>query len=173
MITKKTLRDFSFDIYCPKTYSHHTRLTFWQPPFYLDIFGVDQIAKHAVEVLGKLRVRRNKDYVVGLNSKVNQYKDDHLIMVDIDAVNPAVESALKPIGGVLLKSGRGYHFISRKIVSGASIWRKEMRNLLHNPALKQHIDKDHIEISLRRGYATLRVTSSPVKPTVPYFYKEL
>ncbi|MGO8988724.1 MAG: HEPN domain-containing protein [bacterium] len=170
---EKNIRDFSFDIYCPKTYSHHTRLTFWQPPFYLDIFGVDQIAKHAVEVLGKLRVRRNKDYVVGLNSKVNQYKDDHLIMVDIDAVNPAVESALKPIGGVLLKSGRGYHFISRKIVSGASIWRKEMRNLLHNPALKQHIDKDHIEISLRRGYATLRVTSSPVKPTVPYFYKEL
>lgn len=28
----KSIRDFSFDVYCPKTYSHHTRLTFWQPP---------------------------------------------------------------------------------------------------------------------------------------------
>lgn len=32
------IKDFSYDIYCPKTYSHHTRVTFWQPPFYLDIF---------------------------------------------------------------------------------------------------------------------------------------
>jgi hypothetical protein len=38
-----TIKDFSFDIYCPKTYSHYTRLTFWQPPFYLDIFGVKQM----------------------------------------------------------------------------------------------------------------------------------
>ncbi|MFA6055523.1 MAG: HEPN domain-containing protein [Thermodesulfovibrionales bacterium] len=170
---KNQIKDFSFDIYCPKTYAHHTRLTFWQPPFYLDIFGVDQIAKHAVDFLGKLKVRRNKDYVVGLNSKVNQYNDDHLLMLDIDAVNPAVESALKPIGGILLKSGRGYHFISRKIIVGAVAWRKEMRGLLKNPDLKQHIDKDHIEISIKRGYATLRVTASSVKPTVPYFYKEI
>lgn len=28
----KFIKDFSFDIYCPKTYSHHTRLTFWYPP---------------------------------------------------------------------------------------------------------------------------------------------
>lgn len=167
------IKDFSFDIYCPKTYSHHTRLTFWQPPFYLDIFGVEQMKKHAVSLLRQLRVRRYDDYVVGLNSKVNQYKHDHLIMVDIDTVNPAVEAALKPIGGILLKSGRGYHFIGRTVVSKAKNWRKVMRGLLRKPGLKPHIDKNHIEISIRRGYATLRVTASPVKPTVPYFYKEI
>jgi hypothetical protein len=170
---REKIKDFSFDIYCPKTYSHHTRLTFWQPPFYIDIFGVPQLIRRATQLLKALRVRRSSDYVVGLNSRVNQYKDDHLIMIDIDTVNPAVESALKPIGGILLKTGRGFHFIGRKIVSGAKEWRKEMRSLLRHKKLKMHVDKKHIEISIRRGYSTLRVTSSPVKPTVPYFYKEL
>lgn len=167
------IKDFSFDIYCPKTYAHHTRLTFWQPPFYLGIFGVTQINSGATRFLRGLRVRRSGDYVVGLNSKVNQYKDDHLIMVDIDTVNPAVEAALKPIGGILLKSGRGFHFIGRKIVSGQHGWRKQMQALLRHKTLKHHVDRNHIEISIRRGYATLRVTASPVKPTVPYFYKEI
>ena len=60
------IRDFSFDIYCPKTYSHHTRLTFWQPPFYLGIFGVRQMVAGATRLLRGLRVRRSSDYVVGL-----------------------------------------------------------------------------------------------------------
>lgn len=170
---KAKIKDFSFDIYCPRTYSHHTRLTFWQPPFYLDIFGVEQMAKNAVALLSKLKVRRYDDYVVGLNSKVNQYADDHLVMVDIDAVNPALEAALKPIGGILLKSGRGFHFIGKTIVSGFNAWKKQMRSLWRNSSLRPHVDKDHIEISIRREYSTLRVTSSPVKPTVPYFYKEI
>ena len=169
----EVIKDFSFDIYCPKTYSHHTRLTFWQPPFYLDIYGVKQLVAGAVRFLRGLKVRKSTDYVVGLNSKVNQYKDDHLIMVDIDTVNPAVETALKPIGGIMLKSGRGFHFIGRKIVFGSKAWQKQMKLLLRNKSLKDHLDKDHIQISLRRGYSTLRVTASPVKPTVPYFYKEL
>jgi len=167
------IRDFSFDIYCPKTYAHHTRLTFWQPPFYLEIFGVAQMIRGAVRLLRGLRVRRSSDYVVGFNSRVNQYKDDHLIMLDIDTVNPAVEAALRPIGGILLKSGRGYHFIGRRVVPGARQWRRMMRSLIRNKTLKRHLDRDHIEISIRRGYSTLRVTASPVKPTVPYFYKEI
>lgn len=167
------IRDFSFDIYCPKTYAHHTRLTFWQPPFYLDVFGVRAMAIGACRLLRGLRVRRPMDYVVGLNSRVNQYKDDHLIMIDIDSINPAVECALKPFGGILLKSGRGFHFIARKVVSGLPQWRREMHALLRHKLLKRHIDKNHVEISIKRGYSTLRVTASPVKPTTPYFYKEI
>lgn len=169
----KTIKDFSFDIYCPKTYSHHTRLTFWQPPFYLDIFGVSQIVRHASEMLRMLRVKRTKDYVLGLNSRVNQYRDDHLLMIDVDAVNPAVESALKPFGGILLKSGRGFHFIGKQIISGRKEWRRAMGKVLRLKRLTPHIDKDHVDISLKRGYSTLRVTSSPVKPQIPYFYKEI
>ena len=105
------IKDFSFDIYCPKTYAHHTRLTFWHPPFYIEKFGVKQMVRGATRYLRSLRVLRSGDYVAGLNSRVNQYADDHIIMIDIDAINPAVESALKPIGGILLKSRRGFHFI--------------------------------------------------------------
>lgn len=169
---EKTIKDFSFDIYCPKTYSHHTRLTFWQPPFYLDIFDIEQLARNAKKLLQQLRVRRTEDYVVGLNSKVNQYKDDHFIMIDIDAVNPAVEAALKPIGGILLRTGRGFHFIGRQIVHGRKEWTKAMRKFIRDKELKKHVDKEHIIISLKRGYCTLRVTASPIKPTVPFFYKE-
>lgn len=166
------IKDFSFDIYCPKTYSHHTRLTFWQPPFYLEIFGIKRLAGEAGRMLKRLKVNRAEDYVVGLNSRVNQYDDDHLIMIDIDAVNPAVEALLKPIGGVLLKSGRGFHFIGKKVVSGIHNWRRALRALTRHKKLKAHVDKVHIEISLKRGYSTLRITSSPVKPTAPFFYKE-
>lgn len=166
------IKDFSFDIYCPKTYWHHTRLTFWQPPFYLDIFGVKRISTEAIRMLSSLKVNRASDYVVGLNSRVNQYDDDHLLMVDIDAVNPAVESFLKPLGGILLKSGRGFHFIGRKVIPGIKKWRRAMHALVRHKVLKNHVDKAHIEISLKRGYSTLRVTASPIKPTAPYFYKE-
>jgi len=170
---KLQIKDFSFDVYCPKTYRHHTRLTFWQPPFYLNVFGMHKMATHARRMLQALKVRNYENYVVGLNSKLNQYKDNHLIMLDIDTVNPAIESALKRIGGVLLKSGRGFHFIGRKIIMGNAEWKKEMRLLLRDKRLKEHLDRNHIEISFQRGYSTLRVTSSPAKPTVPFFYKEI
>lgn len=170
---KDKIRDFSFDIYCPKTYSHHTRITFWQPPFYLKIFSLGNLAEQSKALLKKLKVRKSGEYVVGLNSRLNQYQDDHLLMLDMDALNPSIETALKPIGGILLKTGRGFHFIGKTVIEGQKAWRKEMRKLARDKILKKHIDMDHISISLRRGYATLRITSSPVKPTAPYFYKEI
>ena len=170
---KKLIRDFSFDIYCPKTYSHHTRITFWQPPFYSPIYGPNQLAKHARKLLKALRVRRTEDYVVGINSKLNQYKPIHLLMLDMDCLDSAVETALKDIGGVLLKTGRGLHFLGHDVIDGQKEWISIMKKLRSNKDLKDHLDMDHIEISLRRGYSTLRVTSSPVKPVTPIFFKEL
>ena len=167
------IKDFSYDIYCPKTYSHHTRVTFWQPPFYLNMYSPDILARNMERLLRNLRVRRVKDYVVGLNSRLDQYKPVHLIMLDIDTLDSAVEAELKKIGGTLLKSGRGFHFIAKDLIFGQKEWVASMKKLRRNKVLKHFIDKAHVEISLRRGYATLRITSSPVKPTIPVFYKEL
>lgn len=167
------IQDFSFDIYCPKTYSHHTRITFWQPPFYLDIFGPKLLAEKSKLLLKSLKVRRNDDYVVGLNSRLDQYKPVHLLMLDIDSLDSSVEHELKEIGGVLLKSGRGFHFIGSSVIEGQKEWEQEMKRFSRSKSLKGYLDQDHIEISLRRGYATLRVTTSSVKPTIPVFYKEL
>lgn len=165
--------DFSYDIYCPKTYSHHTRLTLWQPPFYLDIFSVQQIQTQARRMLQNLRVKRPNDYVVGINSRLNQYDGTHLIMLDIDSLDASVELHLSKIGGVLLKSGRGFHFIGNKVIEGQKEWEKSMRLIKRSKELKQYVDHDHIDVSLRRGYATLRVTTSKVKPQAPVFFKEL
>jgi uncharacterized protein (UPF0332 family) len=170
---KNDINDFGFDIYCPKTYAHHARLTMWQPPFYLDVFGPKQLATQAQKLLKSLRVKNSSDYVVGLNSKLDQYDDTHLIMLDIDSVDPAVESALKTTGGILLKSGRGFHFIGKSVIKGQTKWRQVLRKLLQNKDLKQFIDKDHIEISFDRGYSTLRVTESKTKPYIPFFYKQI
>lgn len=167
------IKDFSYDIYCPKTYAHHIRVTFWQPPFYLDVFSVEQLAEKAKLMLKGLRVRRNEDYVLGLNSRLDQYNPIQLIMLDIDSVDSAVEHELKGYGGVLLKSGRGFHFIAHRVVDNQALWEKEMKRFKRAKALKGHIDEDHIDISLRRGYSTLRITASSIKPTVPVFYKEL
>ncbi|MFC1667648.1 HEPN domain-containing protein [Candidatus Omnitrophota bacterium] len=167
------IKDFSFDIYCPKTYAHHTRLTFWCPPFYLNIFTARQLAKHSKIMLKGLKVNKYRNYVLGINSRINQYSPLHLIMVDIDSVNFEIESAFKKIGGILIKTGRGFHFIGDNLVYGQENWEKEMKKLQHDRVLKKYIDQEHIEISLRRQYATLRITESPAKPTLPFFYKQL
>lgn len=167
------IKDFSYDIYCPKTYSHHVRLTMWQPPFYLDIFSHEQLQAHARRMLASLRVRRPNDYVVGLNSKLDQYSGTHLVMLDIDSLDASVESVLSEVGGILLKSGRGFHFIGNAVIEGQKAWETLMRQLKRKKTLKPHLDRDHIEVSLKRGYATLRITTSAVKPQAPVFYKEL
>lgn len=167
------IRDFSYDIYCPKTYSHHTRLTLWQPPFYLNIFSVENVQTQARRMLQNLHVKRSSEYVVGINSRLDQYGGNHLVMLDIDSLDAAVETALSQLGGVLLKSGRGFHFIGNRVIEGQDKWEKLMRQLKRSKELKDYVDHDHIDVSLRRGYATLRVTTSKVKPQVPVFFKEL
>jgi uncharacterized protein (UPF0332 family) len=169
----KNIKDFSIDIYCPKTYSHHVRFTTWFPPFYLDVFKYDRLVKRVRIILKNLRVRNSNNYVGGLNSKLDQYADNHLLMIDIDSVDTAVEEELKQIGGILIKSGRGFHFLGRNIIKGKRAWEITLKRLLRNPALKNRIDSKHIGISLNRGYSTLRITTSPIKPTKPQFFKEL
>jgi uncharacterized protein (UPF0332 family) len=168
----ETLKDFSVDIYCPKTYSHHTRFTIWFPPFYLKIFNTRKLTAHTKEVLKKLRVKKSEEYVAGLNSKLDQYGDKHLLMFDIDSVDAEVEATLKGIGGILIKSGRGFHFVGRRVIESRKDWMEALRSILRNPVLKSRVDKTHIHRSLERGYSTLRITSSKIKPTTPQFFKE-
>jgi hypothetical protein len=59
------------------------------------------------------------------------------------------------------------------VVKGKGAWEKAMLKLKRSKDLKPYLDHDHIDISLRRGYATLRITTSKVKPVAPVFYKEL
>jgi hypothetical protein len=87
-------------------------------------------------------------------------------------VDAEVEATLGKIGGVVMKSGRGFHFVGAKVIDGQKAWHKELRRALRNPVLRTRIDKKHIMISMMRGYSTLRITASDVKPAIPHFYKE-
>lgn len=171
---KETIRDVSYDIYCPETYRHHTRLTFWQPPVHLGKSTPEQICAQAKRMLASFGVTRTDEYVIGINSRRNQYRNAHLIMIDIDVerLSDAVERALLKMGGALFKSGRGFHFIGNKPIAGRRKWERKIQGILRNPALKDVVDKDHVEISLKRGYSTIRITNSPAKPLTPIFFKE-
>jgi uncharacterized protein (UPF0332 family) len=166
------VKDFSIDIYCPKTYSHHVRFSLWMPPFYLGILKIENLNKHIRDVLKMSHVKNSGNYVAGLNSRLNQYDEHQLLMLDIDSLSSDVEFKLKEIGGILLKSGRGYHFIGRQVITSNHEWRKRLRKILRDPILKQRIDHKHILISIKRGYSTLRMTTSPAKPVKPQFFKE-
>ena len=167
------VQDLSFDVYCPKTYVHHVRATIWQPPYYLDIFSHQSIVAQIKGAFAALGVSKNEDYVIGLNSRVDQYADNHLLMLDIDGIHPQAESALKKVGGILLRSGRGYHFIGDRIISGRRNWERALKRLMKEPRLRKYLDKEHVKISLNRGYSTLRISSSKIKPVTPYFYKHV
>lgn len=169
----KLIKDFSYDIYCPKTYFHHVRITFWQPPIYLKIFSYKKLISVLKKTLHDLRIKKYDDYVIGINSKLDQYSNIHLLMLDIDSINPAIEKALEPYGGILLKSGRGYHFIGKNLIIGDGEFRRTYLKILRDKKLKNAVDKNHIEISLKRGYSTLRITANSIKPQIPFFYKEL
>lgn len=166
------VKDFSIDIYCPKTYSHHVRFTVWFPPFYLKIFKLKNLLKHIKEVLQRNHIKNHINYVAGLNSRLNQYEEMQLLMIDIDSLSVDVEARLKEIGGILLKTGRGFHFIGRTILPNRKEWSAKLRKISSDRLLKHRIDKKHIRISLKRGYSTLRMTASPAKPMKPKFFKE-
>jgi uncharacterized protein (UPF0332 family) len=169
------VRDFSFDIYCPKTYRHHTRLTIWLPPYPVSLRATHLrlLIRKIIRAMRQVRIRRATDYVAGINSKVDQYKDVHLLQIDIDSFDSSVEERLSRIGGTLLRTERGFHFLGRRLIGGRRQWESALRRLLRDRVLKGKLDSDHLILSLRRGYSTLRITASGIKPSVPSFYKEL
>ena len=162
------VKDLSFDIYCPKTYTHHARFTLWLPPETV-IFDLDpsSLMEHGRALVGSLGKGRNEEYVIGLNSRVDQYSERHLLMLDLDSVDGAAISLLKEHRGHLLKSGRGFHFIGRALLPTRDEWEAQLRALQASPALAEHIDRRHVEMSLKRGYSTLRILESPAKPERP------
>ena len=47
-----------------------------------------------------------------------------------------------------------------------------MKQIKRNKVLSPIFDKNFIDMSRKRGYASLRPTESTIKPAAPFFYKE-
>ena len=173
-VHRHAARDLSFDVYCPKAYTHHFRLTMWLPPESV-IFDMEisQLIEQARLFAGYFESERNDEYAIGLNSRVNQYAEKHLLMLDLDSVDDAAIERLSEYGGYLLRSGRGYHFIGKAMIPNLEQWHETLRSFQKMPELRDHIDNSHIEMSLKRGYSTLRILESPAKPRRPVMIRML
>jgi hypothetical protein len=94
-------------------------------------------------------------------------------MLDLDRFDESARKELRKIGGYLFKSGRGYHFVAKRIYPSTSLWKKALQRTYSNPRLGKCLDQAHKTLSLQRGYSTLRITSSPSKRIKPFFVEQL
>ncbi|MCW7498527.1 HEPN domain-containing protein [Leptospira levettii] len=164
LITEKNpdIRDFSFDIYCPKSYYHHTRFTLWLPKGRLTNKALENLYKGTTEALKLLKVKENQEYTIGINSRTNQYNSKQLILLDFDDISSFPAHKILGEPGYVFRTQEGYHFIGTNLYS-LKDWTKRMRSLI------KVASKDHIELSLKRGYATVRITTSIRKPFKPVY----
>ena len=156
------IRDFSFDLYCPKSYFHHTRFTTWCPQGRVTDSWLGKLLNAHRRTLQALSVSEARDYVLGLNSRVNQYAEAHIIMLDFDDLSNLPFHEFKGEPGFLFRTHSGFHFIGSKLY-GMKEWKTKMR-YYSRIASRQHFD-----LSMKRGYATLRLTASSRKPVVPAY----
>jgi len=108
------------------------------------------------------KAREAKEYVLGLNSRVNQYEDHHIMLLDFDDVSSIPFDKFKGEPGFFFRTHSGFHFIGSKLYPFAE-WRKAMKKY------SRLASKDHFELSMKRGYATLRLTASSRKPFLPAY----
>ena len=157
------IRDFSFDLYCPRSYSHHTRFTTWCPKGRVTDTWLKRLLNAHRRTLQALSVPEAKDYVLGLNSRVNQYAEAHIIMLDVDDLSSLPFHEFSGERGFFFRTHSGFHFIGSKLY-GLKEWKAKMKRY------SRIASRQHIELSMKRGYATLRLTSSPRKPVVPVYF---
>jgi len=160
--TNPEIRDFSFDIYCPKSYYHHTRFTVWCPKGRLTDSWLKTLLNMMVKTLRALKVKNSKLYVIGFNSRINQYEPKHILMLDFDDMSTLPKDKFKDEPGFFFRTGSGFHFIGERLYDYDK-WKRRMKSFLPLAS------KKHYELSMKRGYATLRLTASPRKPFAPAY----
>ncbi len=158
-----------FDYYCPKSYIHKERVQIQvQAKDYDEPYckRIRNAGKKAIQVIG---ASKQEDYVLGWNNRLGQNADAYLLFLDIDNNDEAiVKTALKGRKGWLFKSGEGFHFIGSEIYTSQKLWQYRFTKAAKSKKLKALVDHAHVEFSLKRGYSTLRMFASEVKPFVPF-----
>lgn len=158
-----------FDYYCPKSYIHKERI---QHQVMAEKFTektprrLSALGKYAITKMG---AKRSEDYVLGWNNRLGQSGDAYLLFLDIDEEDEGkVKTALRGIKGWLFKSGSGYHFIGKVVYTSRKDWQKKLESVHRDRKLKKILDDRFRNFSIRRGYSTLRIESSPIKDFRPF-----
>ena len=143
------------------TFTTHVSRHGVQRAAWTDVWLVKLLNAHR-RTLRTLSVPEAKDYVLGLNSRVNQYAEEHIIMLDFDDISSLPAHHLKGEPGFFFRTQSGFHFIGSKLYSLRE-WKTKMRRY------SRVASKQHFALSMKRGYATLRLTPSSRKPVAPAY----
>ncbi len=166
---EKEILALEFDYYCPKSYIHKERIQFQIQSKKYTQRTIKSIIKSGKTSIGLIKASKPDDYVLGWNNRLGQNATAYLLFLDIDENDETkVKSALKKRKGWLFKSGNGYHFVSKEIYSSNKQWKHRLNQAAKSVQLKKLIDTKHVEFSLKRGYATLRMNTSPIKEFLPF-----
>ena len=166
---EKDILAIEFDYYCPKSYIHKERIQFQIQSKKYTQKTIKSIIKSGKTSIDLIKASKPDNYVLGWNNRLGQNATAYLLFLDIDENDEIkVKSALKKRKGWLFKSGNGYHFISKEIYSSNKQWQYRLNQAAKSKQLKNLIDPKNVEFSLKRGYATLRTDSSPIKEFLPF-----
>ena len=169
LLTRHVLEALEFDYYCPKSYFHKERIQLQVKAAEFTVGSVRKVRRAAQGTIHALKASRQHEYVLGWNNRLGQACDKYLLFLDLDTEElPPLKAALRERHGWLFKSGAGFHFVGRDILSSDALWRRRLTQAARSTALKKRVDQRHVDFSLRRGYSTLRMTDSPTKPFVPF-----
>lgn len=158
-----------FDYYCPKSYIHKERFQFQIKSENATVSYIRRIIRIGRESAKTLSVNRVDEYVLGWNCRLGQSADGYLLFLDLDESDEgAIKSALSGTKGWLFKTGSGYHFIGQELYNSQKMWLRRMKEAARSKRLKHLIDLRHVDFSVRRGYATLRISKSGVKSFIPF-----
>jgi len=164
-----TVLAVEFDYYCPKAYIHKERIQFQIKKESYSANYIRKLIKAGSASTHLIRASRKDDYVLGWNNRLGQSGDGYLLFLDIDENDEGkVKASLKDRKGWLFKSGGGFHFIGEEILASKEMWLHRFTKAARSKKLKKLIDKKHLDFSVRRGYSTLRITSSDVKNFIPF-----
>lgn len=162
------------------TFLEYTVVEFYNEIWELDldegIIKAEQIEKN--QISSYLKEYRKEDSLIGVMSKVllEDGSTKHLIFMDFDCP-PTLENLedaadfIQNIGfssGYFYNSGQGFHYYYTKIVN-EDMWKKTLLEAKKS----ELVDKNWIEIQLRRGYSVLRLTSNEEKPCIPTIVKTI
>lgn len=169
ILPKQSPEALEFDYYCPRSYFHKERLQVQIQANGFTAKRVSKVRSSARDLMRSLSASRQSDYVLGWNSRLGQGADKYLLFLDLDTPDlSALKKSLAKRRGWLFASGGGFHFVAADLLPSDRMWRLRLGQAARSKELRAFVDTRHVEFSLRRGYSTLRITTSPIKSFDPF-----
>ena len=92
-------KDLSFEVYCPGGPGAHFRMKASMPFNIGNQALFNNLLPALKKAMQELKISNSENYVLGFDSKIDKYKDVHLLMLDLDSIDSKAEKELRKIRG--------------------------------------------------------------------------